>query len=217
MQDREIFIENNMGLVHSCCHRFKGRGIEYDDLFQAGCIGLIKAYDNFDESRGLCFSTYAIPVILGELRRMFRDGGTIKIARGLKELTLKVAREREVLSKKLMREPTVSEIANSLSVSSEEVAEALCASQPIVSLTVEDDDGTSEFDLPCDSAEDSIFDTMTINDMLKTLSDSDRAIIDLRYYKYKTQSETAKRLGMTQVQVSRRERAILTEMRKMLA
>ncbi|MDD4700049.1 MAG: sigma-70 family RNA polymerase sigma factor, partial [Oscillospiraceae bacterium] len=107
MQDREIFIENNMGLVHSCCHRFKGRGIEYDDLFQAGCIGLIKAYDNFDESRGLCFSTYAIPVILGELRRMFRDGGTIKIARGLKELTLKVAREREVLSKKLMREPTV--------------------------------------------------------------------------------------------------------------
>ncbi|MEG1887005.1 MAG: sigma-70 family RNA polymerase sigma factor [Oscillospiraceae bacterium] len=217
MQNRNEYIEKNTGLVHSCCHRFKGRGIEYDDLYQAGCIGLIKAVDGFDEGRGLCFSTYAVPAILGEIKRMFRDGGSVKVARSLKELSLKVARQREIMIKRNMQEPTLSELAEELSVTSEEVAEALCASQPTLSLTVRDDDEVSELDLPTESIEDSLFDTITIDTALKTLSCNDREIITLRYYRCKTQSETAKRLGMTQVQVSRRERDILTQMRKLMA
>ena len=92
---RESFIEENLRLVHSLCHRFKGRGIEYDDLFQAGCVGLVKAADAFDEDRGLCFSTYAVPVILGEIRRLFRDGGPVKVSRSLKELSLKINRIKD--------------------------------------------------------------------------------------------------------------------------
>ena len=111
MTDKNDFINKNLGLVHSCCSKFKGRGIEYEDMFQAGCIGLIKATKGFDETRGLMFSTYAVPVILGEIKRMFRDGGTVKVGRTLKELSLKVVRENERLSKTLGREPTVSEIA----------------------------------------------------------------------------------------------------------
>ena len=95
MIDREQHICDNMGLVHACCKRFLGRGIEYDDLFQAGCMGLVKATDGFEEERGLRFSTYAVPVILGEIRRLFREGGTVKVGRTLKELSMKVSRERE--------------------------------------------------------------------------------------------------------------------------
>ena len=114
MNDNQDFIAKNLGLVHSCCSKFKGKGIEYDDLFQAGCVGLLKATKGFDESRGLMFSTYAVPVILGELKRMFRDGGSVKVGRTLKELSLKAVRVNEQLSKKLDREPTVSEIAEEL-------------------------------------------------------------------------------------------------------
>lgn len=98
-RDRQKMIEENLGLVHSCAHRFKGRGIEYDDLFQAGCMGLVKACDAFDFSLGVRFSTYAVPVILGEMRRLFRDGGTVKVSRSLKELSLRVVRGREQLAR----------------------------------------------------------------------------------------------------------------------
>ena len=97
-KNRDTVIEKNLGLVHACATRFKGRGIEYEDMFQAGCMGLVKAYDAFDESRGVKFSTYAVPVILGEIKRLFRDGGSVKVSRSLKELSLKVVRERERLS-----------------------------------------------------------------------------------------------------------------------
>ena len=112
--DRDEIIQQNMGLVHACAHKFKGRGIEYEDLFQAGCMGLIKATDAFDRERGVRFSTYAVPVILGEMRRLFRDGGTIKVSRTLKELSLKTMRTKERLSVELGREPTISELADSL-------------------------------------------------------------------------------------------------------
>ena len=101
MADRDNLITDNLGLVHSCCHRFTGKGVEYDDLYQAGCIGLIKAADRFNENRGLCFSTYAVPAILGEIKRIFRDGGAIKVSRTLKELSLKATRERTRLALKL--------------------------------------------------------------------------------------------------------------------
>ena len=119
--DRDTLITENMGLVHSCAHRFAGRGIEYEDLFQAGCMGLVKAFDAFDRERGVRFSTYAVPVILGEMKRLFRDGGAVKISRSLKELSLKATREREKFILKVGMEPTVSELGKVLLVSDEEV------------------------------------------------------------------------------------------------
>ena len=135
MSKREDTICQNIGLVHSCVRRFTGRGIEYDDLFQAGCMGLVKAADGFDEERGLKFSTYAVPVILGEIRRLFRDGGTVKVSRSLKELSLKATREREGFLTREGREPSVGELADLLGLSPEEAAEALGASLPPLSLT----------------------------------------------------------------------------------
>ncbi|MEG1429178.1 MAG: sigma-70 family RNA polymerase sigma factor, partial [Hydrogenoanaerobacterium sp.] len=108
---RAATIEKNLGLVHSCAHRFKGRGLEYDDLFQAGCMGLCKAVDAFDRNRGVMFSTYAVPVILGEMRRLFRDGGSVKVSRSLKELSLKATRTREIITAKTGHEPTIGELA----------------------------------------------------------------------------------------------------------
>ena len=128
--DRDEHICNNMGLVHTCCKRFVGRGVEYDDLFQAGCMGLIKATDGFDPARGLRFSTYAVPVILGEIRRLFREGGAIKVGRTLKELSMRVAREREAFLGKQGHEPTVSELAEQMALPREQVAEALGAALP---------------------------------------------------------------------------------------
>ncbi len=215
--DRESFISENLGLVHTCCHRMKGRGIEYDDLYGAGCLGLIKAVDGFDPGRGLCFSTYAIPVILGEIRRLFRDGGSVKVCRSLKELSLKTTRAQEQFAKRQGRLPTVTELAGILQVSAEEVAEALCAAQPTVSLTYEDESGEiAELQLSDGNGEEKLFDTLAINSVLELLPEKDRALIRLRYFAAKTQTETAQRLGMTQVQVSRREKAILNEMRRLL-
>ncbi len=217
MTDKNEFINKNLGLVHSCCSKFKGRGIEYEDMFQAGCIGLIKATNGFDESRGLMFSTYAVPVILGEIKRMFRDGGSVKVGRTLKELSLKAVRENERLAKTLGREPTVSEIAESLGVPIDSVTEALCAAQPTLSLTTESDDGISEFDIAVEGEGERLLEHISLGEVMSTLPENDRKLIVLRYYKSKTQTETAEQLGMTQVQVSRRERVILSKMRQLLA
>ena len=217
MVDKDLFIAKNLGLVHSCCSKFKGRGVEYDDMFQAGCIGLIKAVNGFDESRGLMFSTYAVPVILGEIKRIFRDGGSVKVGRSLKELSLKVTRENERLSKSLGRDPTVKEIADSLSVSPESVTEALCAAQPTLSLTCENEDGTSEFDIAVESGNEKLVEQISLNEVMSKLPENDKKLIYLRYYKSKTQTETAEQLGMTQDQVSRREKVKLLKMRQLLA
>ena len=217
MTEKNEFISKNLGLVHSCCSKFRGKGIEYDDLFSAGCLGLLKAANGFDETRGLMFSTYAVPVILGEIKRMFRDGGSVKVGRTLKELSLKVVRENERLAKILNREPTVGEIAESLSVTPESVTEALCAAQPTMSLTVENEDGISEYDVAVEGEDEKLLEHISLKEVLAALPENDRELIILRYYKSKTQTETAKVLGMTQVQVSRRERVILLKMRQMLA
>lgn len=214
--DRELLITENMGLVHSCAHRFSGRGIEYEDLFQAGCMGLVKAFDAFDTERGVRFSTYAVPVILGEMKRLFRDGGTVKISRSLKELSLKTTREREIFSLKEGREPTVSELAEILSVSEEEVTEAICASVPVISLTAGEDEGGGQTDVPVESPEEQITERISVIKAVSDLEERDREIIRLRYYESKTQVEVAGMLGMTQVQVSRREKKILEMLRKEL-
>lgn len=210
---REQTISQNIGLVHSCAHRFKGRGIEYDDLFQAGCMGLCKAADAFDEERGVRFSTYAVPVILGEMRRLFRDGGAVKVSRSIKELSMKIARQRETLSNVLGREPSVRELSEAMDLPEEQVVEALCASAPPISLTESDDDGGGQIDLPVDSPEDLLSDIISLKQVVGSLEPNDRKLIVLRYFSGMTQVQTAARLGMTQVQVSRREKKILTALR----
>lgn len=210
---RDEFIEKNLPLVHSLANRFRGRGIEYEELYSAGCVGLVKACDNFDESRGLKFSTYAVPVILGEIRRLFRDGGAIKMSRSLKELSLKAARARDELSAS-GKIPTVSEIAAKIGASEEDVSEAISAGMPPVSLTC-GEDGT-ELSIPAESKEAALIDRLALRQCLNALSDEDRALIIMRFFRNKTQSETAKLLGYTQVGVSRRERKILEELREKL-
>lgn len=215
--ERDAFIEQNLGLVHSLCKRFCGRGIEYDDLYQAGCMGLVKAFDAFDDTRGLCFSTYAVPVVLGEIRRLFRDGGAVKVSRSVKELSMKINRVQSQLEQRLGHEPAVSELAQALGVSAEDITEAVCASQPTVSLTFEDkDDGISEIDLPVRSTEDEISDRLVLDEAFSKLSETERSIINCRYFQSMTQSKTADTLLMTQVQVSRAEKKILCKLRGLL-
>lgn len=214
MPNPEELITDNLGLVHACAGKFVGRGIEYDDLFQIGCIGLIKAAKGFDADRGLMFSTYAVPTIMGEIKRVFRDTGAIKVSRSLKELSFKVAKARESLEKEKGREPTVSEIANLIGVSADEVSDAVCILQPIVSLTVEDDNGVNELQLPVESDEENINNRIYVKTLLGNLNEQDARLIIMRYFEGKTQTETAKALCMSQVQVSRAEKRILLMLRK---
>ncbi|MGN1457876.1 MAG: sigma-70 family RNA polymerase sigma factor [Acutalibacteraceae bacterium] len=216
MSERENTVQQNLGLVHACAKRFKGRGIEYDDLFQAGCLGLLKAVDNFDEERGFKFSTYAVPVIIGEMKRLFRDGGAVKVSRSLKELSLKAVRESAKFVAENGREPSVSELAQRLDAEPEQVSQALSASQMPVSLTVSDDDGESQTDIPVDAPDEHLTELLSLKSEINNLPERDKNIIILRFFKNKTQSQTAEKLGMTQVQVSRRERKILLALREKL-
>jgi RNA polymerase sporulation-specific sigma factor len=207
-----------MGLVYSCARRFVGRGVEYEDLVQAGSMGLVKAVDGFDEARGLRFSTYAVPVILGEMRRLFRDGGAVKVGRTLKELAMRAAREQERLSLELGREATVGELAARLGVEPTQAAQALGASLPPLSLTRwgDEDESGDQIDVPVAPPEEQITDRLALHQVLCELDDRDRRLIELRYLRRRTQQATADTLGMTQVQVSRRERVILAELRRKL-
>lgn len=216
LENRNKRVESNLGLVHACANRFKGRGVEYDDLFQAGCVGLIKAADNFDETRGFSFSTYAVPVILGEIKRIFRDGGTVKIGRAIKDKSRFAMKKKEETALLLGREPTVSELAEVIGTDVAETAMLLNASMPAVSLT-SGDDGEVQIDVPVDSPEKEISDSLGLRQVLFTLDERDKNIIELRYYKGLTQQKTADLLGMTQVQVSRREKSILGYIRKKLS
>ncbi len=215
---KDNFIKSNLGLVHSCAHKFKGRGIEYDDLFSAGSMGLIKAFDGFDEDRGVKFSTYAVPVILGEMKRLFRDGGALKVSRSLKELSLKVFREKEYFLKKTGIEPSLSQIAESLDVSIENVIEAINSSHHPISLTINDDedDENKQIDIKTDNIEDKISDIISLKEVILLLTESDRKLIIYRYFQNKTQKETSKLLKTTQVQISRREKKILLYLRQKL-
>lgn len=213
---RSEIIEENIGLVHACANRFRGRGIEYDDLFQAGCIGLIKATDGFDNDRGVRFSTYAVPVILGEIKRLFRDGGSVKISRSLKELALRAARATEQIIKTDGAEPTVSKIAAILGVDEETAALAINAMQPTISLTEASEDGGGQIDIAVQSHEEEIAQTLSIREVVAKLDERDRKLILMRYWGNKTQSVVAEKLGMTQVQVSRREKKLLSIIKQTL-
>ena len=210
---RNAFICENMGLVHACAKRFAGKGIEYDDLFQAGCVGLIKAADGFDQERGLQFSTYAVPLILGEIRHLFREGGTVKVSRALHSLSYRVSRVREQMGATLGREPTLEELAQEMELEPTVVAQAVAVALPPISLTADEE---GQMDLPVESYEEAVTDRLALQQVLERLPPRDRALIRLRYVGHQTQQATAARLGMTQVQVSRREKAVLTELREML-
>ena len=206
--------EENLGLVHLCANRFRGRGIDYEELYSAGCVGLLKAVKAFDAGRGVMFSTYAVPVILGEIKRLFRDGGAVRVSRSLKELSMRLQRLCDEFRQREGREPAVSELAEITGEEPSDVAEALCVSQPLVSLTSGDDE--SQMDIPCEAPDEEIVDTLALRQIMERLEPRDRALLELRYFRELTQSKTAQILGMTQVQVSRREKKLLTQMRKEL-
>ncbi|MDE6665339.1 MAG: sigma-70 family RNA polymerase sigma factor, partial [Ruminococcus sp.] len=184
-------------------------------LYSAGCIGLLKAVKSFDTERGVKFSTYAVPVILGEIKRLFRDGGTIKVSRSLKELSLRLQRICEDFRHRECREPTISELSAISGEPEENVSEALCVSQPLLSLTASDDD-EGQIDIPSEAPDEAIVDLLALRQIMARLEKNDRILLELRYFRNLTQSKTAKALNMTQVQVSRREKKLLTQMRKEL-
>lgn len=214
---RDLIIEKNMRLVWSVVQRFINRGYEPDDLFQIGCIGLLKSVDKFDLSFDVKFSTYAVPMIIGEIQRFIRDDGTVKVSRSLKETGNKIRKAKDDLSKKLGRAPTINEIAKELEISSEDVVMAQEASRAPSSIheTVYENDGDpiTLLDQIADNAEHKWFDKIALKEAINNLDERERLIVYLRYYKDQTQSEVAERLGISQVQVSRLEKKILKHMK----
>lgn len=214
-ENREEFITQNIPLVHSIAKRFKNRGADYDDLYQAGCLGLIKAVDNFDETKGFQFSTYAVPVIMGEIKRLFRDGGQIKISRSLKEKSIRVQRERDAFINTYQRDPTVYELSELTNIEVNELCEVINILSPVVSLSGNSEDNDEEFDIPINDSE-KLFNKILVHEALGKLSEREAAIIHYRFYFGITQTETARQLGISQVQVSRKEKEILSKLRNIL-
>ena len=215
MKDRSKLIEENTGLVHACARRFIGRGADYDDLYSCGCVGLVKAAKGFDESLGFRFSTYAVPVILGEIKRYFRDGGSIKMSRSLKELSVKAQRFCTKYEQDFGIVPNISQVAEALEIPLSEASQVMCASVLPLSLSYYDSEEEGrEMQIAVDFEEERLTERMTLYSVLETLSEQDKELINLRYFKSKTQSATALELGMTQVQVSRREKKILALLRE---
>ena len=210
----EPLVTENLALVHACANRFRGRGAEYEELYSAGCVGLVKAAKGFDPGRGFAFSTYAVPVILGEIRRVFRDGGAIKVGRTLKEKARRAMQEKAALETELQREPTVGELAARLGTSPEEAAQLITVSMPVLSLTADNEHAQRQLDVPVPPPDNALCDLLSLRAVLDTLNARDSALIRLRYFEGLTQSKTAARLGMSQVQVSRREKAILLTLRQ---
>lgn len=210
---RDELVHRNTRLVWSVVQRFLNRGYEADDLFQIGCIGLLKAIDKFNLEFDVKFSTYAVPMIIGEIQRFLRDDGTLKVSRSLKETAHKVRKTRDELSKKLGRLPTIQEIADELKVTPEEIVFAQEANRNPSSIheTVYENDGDpiTLMDQISDDEEEKWFEKIAIRDAIDRLSEREKLIVYLRYYKDQTQSEVAKRLGISQVQVSRLEKKIL--------
>ncbi|MDE5412047.1 RNA polymerase sporulation sigma factor SigF [Alkalihalobacterium chitinilyticum] len=217
VEARDLIVNRNTRLVWSVVQRFLNRGYEADDLFQIGCIGLIKSVDKFDLSYDVKFSTYAVPMIIGEIQRFLRDDGTVKVSRSIKELGNKIRKVKDELSKTLGRVPTVNEIAEKLEITPEEVVFAGEASRSLTSIheTVYENDGDpiTLLDQIADQTGNKWFDKIALTEAIRHLDERERLIVYLRYYKDQTQSEVAERLGISQVQVSRLEKKILEQIR----
>ncbi len=217
---RNTFINGNLRLVLSVIQRFYGRGENADDLFQIGCIGLIKSIDNFDLNQGVQFSTYAVPMIIGEIRRYLRDNNSIRVSRSIKDLAYKSLQFKERFNKEKGREPTIEEIAKELGVTKEEIAFSFDAIQDPISLQepVYNDGSESIFvmDQVKDSknSDESWAENMTIAEALKRLGEKEKRIIMKRYFDGRTQMEVAEEIGISQAQVSRLEKNALENIKK---
>lgn len=215
---KEQMVEENAGLIWSIVRRFYGRGVDPEDLYQLGALGFLKALDGFDTGFGTQFSTYAVPKIAGEIRRFLRDDGTIKVSRTIKEQAQAIRTTRSRLTLEKGRDPTVSEVAQAMGMTEEELAVVETAMLPADSLQrPTGEDGCSlEQLLPGEGIEDKILEDLDLRDAISKLEPRQRAVIDLRYYRGLTQDKTAKILGVSQVQVSRIERKALVRLRELL-
>lgn len=216
---RDYLVEQNVRLVWSVVQRFINRGYDPDDLFQIGSIGLIKSIDKFDLTYDVRFSTYAVPMIIGEIQRFIRDDGTVKVSRTLKETGNKIRRAKDTLTKKLGRSPSIHELAEELDLSVEDIIHAEEASRTPQSIheTVFENDGdpiTLLDQIPLDDSK--WFEKLSLEEAIQNLSERERLIVYLRYYKDQTQSEVAERLGISQVQVSRIEKKLLQDIKDYL-
>lgn len=222
MEAFECIINENIGLVWSIVKRFQGRNIEIDDLFQLGSMGLVKAIKNFNFDFDVKFSTYAVPMIMGEIKRFLRDDGIIKVSRGLKETAFKAMKAREVLMLNNNKEPTVEEIAEYINIDKETLVLAINSSREVDSIDrkVESDSGKDMNIIDTIAAEEDksekIVDNILLNDAIKRLEERERKIVIMRYMEELTQSEVAKKIGVSQVQVSRLEKKILRKMRELM-
>ncbi len=222
MKAREEFIQGNLRLVLSIIQRFNRRGEDVDDLFQVGCIGLIKAIDNFDLSQNVRFSTYAVPMIIGEIRRYLRDNNPIRVSRSLRDTAYKALQAREQLINKNLKEPTISEIAEELNLPKEEVVFALDAIQEPISLfePIYHDSGDAIYimdQVKDKKSEDEVWlQEIALREAIDKLDQREKLILNLRFYEGKTQMEVAEEIGISQAQVSRLEKNALKQMRKLI-
>ena len=220
-QAQSILVERNVGLVWSIVKRFQNRGYDIEDIYQIGCIGLIKAINKFDDSFDVKFSTYAVPMIIGEIKRFIRDDGIIKVSRSLKELANKIRVTKEIMTKELGREPSISEISKRLDIPMEELVmamEANCSPESLYN-TVGDSDSSNvllidKLNNESNDEEVDLVDKIDLRMVLNTLNPREKQIIVLRYFKEKTQVQIAKMLGISQVQVSRIEKKILDKIKR---
>ena len=213
----KILIENT-GLIWSIVRRFLNRGHEGEDLFQIGCIGMLKAIDRFDTEFDVAFSTYAVPMIAGEIRRFIRDDGIVKISRKIKENQMKIMHQREIYINEKKQEPTIEELEKVCDLTKEEIVMAMDASRNVESIDKEmysKDSAYTLMDLAEDDTniEETVLNKIMVQQLMDMLESKERKIINLRYFNNKTQSQVAKEMGMTQVQVSRLEKKILNSMR----
>lgn len=215
---KSLIIESNMPLIKSIVKRFKNKYIEYDDLIQLGSLGLVKAINNFDSSYDVRFSTYAVPMITGEIKRFIRDDGAIKVSRAVKLLSSKITAYVEQYTKINAHEPTIAELAEEFKTDPEEIVYALDSSHLPVSLYDKyDDDGKNLIEkLPSGDTQEDMYNKIVLNDCIRELPEREKLIITLRYFKDKTQSDIAKLLGISQVQVSRIETKIINKMKTAL-
>ena len=217
---RELLVENNLGLVHHIVKRFLGRGYDAQDLFQIGSIGLIKAIDKFNLDFEVCFSTYAVPMIAGEIKRFLRDDGMVKVCRTLKENGWKVKQAAEKLGQQLGRDASLDEISEETGILREDIVMALEANVEVESLyqSFYQADGTENYLIDKLGSEDSekekLLDHLLLKQMMEELEEKERTLIYLRYFDENTQSQVALKMGISQVQVSRMEKKILIRMRK---
>ena len=220
-ESRELLFHKNTGLIRHIVKRYLGRGCEPEDLFQLGAIGLLKAIEKFDPDYGVCFSTYAVPMIAGEMRRFLRDDGMVKVSRGIKENLWKIRRVSEELGQKLGRDVTLQELSKETGIAIEDIVIALDAGKDVESIykTVYQSDGNEIYLLDqiggkADSEGEQVLNRMLLDSLLEKLDGKERLLIQLRFCENQTQVETACRLGMTQVQVSRMEKKLLLRMRQ---